>query len=97
MDNIEVIESLSNDLIYRDVTVSITLSKSLCIEVPENATKEQIQEQAKAEIMTPDKIMKISEQLFRQFNVGIQGVDFKGWHIDELEYIVEGEILKESL
>lgn len=89
MDNIEIIEPGSNNLIYRDVTVSITLSKNLCIEVPENATKEQIQEQAKIEIMTPDKIMKISEQLFRQFNIGVQGVDFKGWNVDELEYIVE--------
>lgn len=76
-------------LIYKEVTVSITMSKSLCLEVPENATNEQIQERAKQEIMTPDTIMKISEQLFKQFNIGVQGVDFKGWNVDELEYITE--------
>lgn len=89
MDNIETIELPSDTLIYRDVTVSITLSKNLCIEVPENATDEQIQELAKQEIMTPDKIMKVSEQLFKQFGVGIQGIDFKGWVVDELEFITE--------
>jgi hypothetical protein len=76
-------------LIYKEVTVSITMSKSLCLEVPENATNEQIQERAKQEIMTPDTIMKISEQLFKQFKIGVQGVDFKGWNVDELEYITE--------
>lgn len=89
MDNIETIELPSDTLIYKNVTVSITLSKSLCIEVPENATDEQVQELAKQEIMTPDKIMKISEQLFKQMKIGVQGVDFKGWFVDELEFITE--------
>lgn len=89
MDNIETIELPSDTLIYKNVTVSITLSKSLCIEVPENATDEQVQELAKQEIMTPDKIMKISEQLFKQMKIGVQGVDFKGWVVDELEFITE--------
>ena len=89
MNNIETIELPSDTLIYKNVTVSITLSKSLCIEVPENATDEQVRELAKQEIMTPDKIMKISEQLFRQMKIGVQGVDFKGWSVDELEFITE--------
>lgn len=89
MNDIETIELPSDTLIYKNVTVSITLSKSLCIEVPENATDEQVQELAKQEIMTPDKIMKISEQLFRQMKIGVQGVDFKGWVVDELEFITE--------
>lgn len=89
MNDIETIELPSDTLIYKNVTVSITLSKSLCIEVPENATDEQVQELAKQEIMTPDKIMKISEQLFKQMKIGVQGVDFKGWVVDELEFITE--------
>lgn len=89
MNDIETIELPSDTLIYKNVTVSITLSKSLCIEVPENATNEQVQELAKQEIMTPDKIIKISEQLFKQMKIGVQGVDFKGWVVDELEFITE--------
>lgn len=76
-------------LIFKEVTVSISMSKSLCLEVPESATNEQIQELAKQEIATPDTIMKISEQLFNQFKIGVHGIDFKGWNVDELEYIVE--------
>ena len=87
IENVETIELLSNNLIYKNVTVSISMSKSLCLEVPENASKEQIQEFAKQEIMTPDKIMNISEQVFNQMRIG--GIDFKGWNVDELEYIVE--------
>lgn len=88
MEDIETIEFPSENKIYKEVTVSISLSKTLCIEVPENFTEDQIKDQAKNEIMTPDKIMNISEQLFQQCGVGIQGVDFKGWYVDELEYIV---------
>lgn len=88
-ENIETIEFPSETTTYKEVTVSITLSKNLCLEIPDNFNKEQILDQAKAEIMTPDTIMKIAEQVFRQYNIGVQGVDFKGWHVDELEYIIE--------
>lgn len=88
-DNIETIEFPSENKIYKEVSVSISMSKSLCLEVPENATSKQIQEQAKQEIMTPDTIMKIAEQVFQQYRIGVQGVDFKGWNVDELEFIVE--------
>lgn len=88
-DNIETIEFPSENKIYKEVSVSISMSKSLCLEVPENATSEQIQEQAKQEIMTPDTIMKIAEQVFQQYRIGVQDVDFKGWNVDELEFIVE--------
>ena len=88
-DNIETVEFPSENKIYKEVSVSISMSKSLCLEVPENATSEQIQEQAKQEIMTPDTIMKIAEQVFQQYRIGVQGVDFKGWNVDELEFIVE--------
>ena len=88
-DNIETIEFPSENKIFKEVSVSISLSKTLCLEVPENATSEQIQEQAKQEIMTPDTIMKIAEQVFQQYRIGVQGVDFKGWNVDELEFIVE--------
>lgn len=88
MEEIEKLELPSDNKIYKEITVSISLSKSLCLEVPENFTEEQIKDQAKIEIMTPDKIMKISEQVFQQYRIGVQGIDFKDWHVDELEYIV---------
>lgn len=88
-ENIETIELPSDTLIYKEITVSITMSKSVCLEIPENATSEQIQEFAKQEIITPDKIMKISEQVINQLRLKISGLDFKGWNVDELEYIIE--------
>ena len=88
-ENIETIELPSDTLIYKEITVSITMSKSVCLEIPENATSEQIQEFAKQEIITPDKIMKISEQVINQLRLKISGLDFKGGNVDELEYIIE--------
>ena len=89
LNDIETVELPSDNLIYKEITVSISMSKSICLEVPENATKEEIVEQAKNVIMTPDKLIQTANQVFQQFRIGIQGADFNGWEVDELEYITD--------
>lgn len=89
LNNVETVELPSDNLIYKEITVSISMSKSICLEVPENATKEEIVEQAKNVIMTPDKLIQTANQVFQQFRIGIQGADFNGWEVDELEYITD--------
>lgn len=86
-DNVETVKLPSETLIYKEVTVSISMSKSLCLEVPENYTKEEIIEQAKKVITTPNKLLQIANQVFQQFRIGVEGADFNGWEVDELEYI----------
>lgn len=89
LNDVETVELPSDNLIYKEITVSISMSKSICLEVPENATKEEIVEQAKNVIMTPDKLIQTANQVFQQFRIGIQGADFNGWEVDELEYITD--------
>lgn len=89
LNDVETVELPSDNLIYKEITVSISMSKSICLEVPENATKEEIVEQAKNVIMTPDKLIQTANQVFQQFRIGIHGADFNGWEVDELEYITD--------
>lgn len=77
---------------YVEVTASITMSKSLCIEVPEGATKEEVLELAKREFITPDLGIKYLEGILNQVGVRVQDIDLiKDWDIDELEYVTDYE------
>lgn len=74
---------------FKEVTVSISMSKSVYLEAPEGTTDEQLIEKAKQEILTPDKIMPIFIQLLRQSGIRVDTHNVAGWDVDELEYIVE--------
>ena len=73
---------------YRNVAVSITLSKELCVEVPEGTTEEDIIKKAKLEILTPDKLLQHTQHLLSAQGIRAPQLDFKGWTVDELEYVV---------
>lgn len=74
---------------FKEVTVSISMSKSVYLEVPEGMTDEQLMEKAREEILTPDKIMPILVSVLRQAGVRVDTHEVVGWNVDELEYIIE--------
>ena len=77
---------------YVEVTASITMSKSLCIEVPEGATKEDVLELAKREFILPHHGIKYLEGILAQVGVRVEDIDeIKNWDIDELEYVTDYE------
>ena len=77
---------------YVEVIASVTMSKSLCIEVPEGATKEDIIELAKRELILPHKGIAYLENILSQVGVQINGIEhIKDWNIDELKYITDYE------
>lgn len=76
--------------VFKEVTVSISMSKSVYLEVPDGTTDEQLVEKAKQEILTPDKVMSILIHILRQSGIRVDPHDVAGWDIDELEYIVDG-------
>lgn len=77
---------------YVEVTASVTMSKSLCIEVPEGATKEEVLELAKKEFIIPTTGIQYLEGILAQVGVRIQNInDIKNWDIDELEYVTDYE------
>ena len=74
---------------YQEVTVSISMSSSFMIEVPEGASHEDIIEKAKKEIILPSTSLAIAKQAFKQLGIKVNGIDTNEWFIDEVEYITD--------
>ena len=74
---------------YREVTVSVSMSKSIMVEIPEDASDEELLEKAKREVMLPSAVMDACRKVFRQLGVKVNGIDFNDWCIDEVEFIPE--------
>ena len=74
---------------YQEVTVSISMSSSFMIEVPEGASHEDIIEKAKREIVLPLTSLTIAKQAFKQLGIKVNGIDTNEWFIDEVEYITD--------
>ena len=74
---------------YQEVTVSISMSSSFMIEVPEGASHEDIIEKAKKEIILPSTSLTIAKQAFKQLGIKVNGIDTNEWFIDEVEYITD--------
>lgn len=75
-----------------NVTVSASLSTDFFIEVPNDATEEQIRELAEREVILPHTYPSFIDNFLRT-HLGIQvgGIDsmLRSWDIDEVEYIID--------
>lgn len=77
---------------YVEVTARVTMSKSLCIEVPEGTTKEDVLELAKKEFLIPTVGIKYLEGILAKVGVVVQDISCaKNWNVDELEYVTNYE------
>ena len=74
---------------YQEVTVSISMSSSFMIGVPEGASHEDIIEKAKREIVLPLTSLAIAKQAFKQLGIKVNGIDTNEWFIDEVQYITD--------
>ena len=77
------------ETIYKEVTVSISMSKDFMIEVPEGATREELIEKAKEEILLPNQAIDIARHLLKHLGVKVHGVEFEDWYVDELDYVAD--------
>lgn len=74
---------------YQEVTVSISMSSSFMIEVPEGASHENIIEKAKKEIILPSTSLTIAKQVLKQLGIKVNGIDTNEWFVDEVEYVTD--------
>lgn len=77
---------------YVNVSVSTTLSTDFFIEVPDDATKEQIEEIAKKEVVLPHTYPEVLDTFLKtRMGIRIQGIDsmLKSWDVDDLAFIVD--------
>lgn len=74
---------------YQEVTVSVSMSSSFMIEVPEGASHEDIIEKAKKEIILPSTSLAIAKQVLKQLGIKVNGIDTNEWFVDEVEYVTD--------
>lgn len=74
---------------YQEVTVSISMSSSFMIEVPEGASHEDIIEKAKKEIILPSTSLAIAKQVLKQLGIKVNGINTNEWFVDEVEYVTD--------
>lgn len=74
---------------YQEVTVSISMSSSFMIEIPEGASREDVIEKAKKEIILPSTSLAIAKQVLKQLGIKVNGIDTNEWFVDEVEYVTD--------
>lgn len=77
---------------YVNVTVSTSLSTDFYLEVPDDATEEQIKNLAEKEVVLPNNYPQVIDKVLKErMGIHINGIDsmLKSWNIDELEYIID--------
>lgn len=80
---------------FVNIAVSASLSTDFYIEVPDNATEEQIRELAEKEVILPHTYPTVLDNFLKtRLRINVQGLDsmLKSWNIDEVEYIIDGGI-----
>ena len=65
----------------------VTMSRTLYIEVPDEATEEEIQDRASKEIMLPHNALYMVDNALRRMNVKIDKLDLKDWEVNKYEFI----------
>lgn len=77
---------------FVNVTVSTSLSSDFYLEVPDDATEDQIKEIASKEVILLHTYPNILDNFLKtKMGIKVQGLDsmLKSWNIDEVEYIID--------
>lgn len=77
---------------FVNVTVSTSLSTDFYLEVPDDATEEQIRELAEKEVILPHTYPDVLDAYLRtKLGIEVRGLDglLRNWNTDEVEYIIE--------
>lgn len=69
------------------VKAVVTMSRTLYIEVPDEATDEDIINKAKIEIMLPHNALYTANAALNRAGISINKLDLGDWEVDKSEYI----------
>ena len=67
------------------IEATITMSRTLYIEMPEEATEEEILKKANEEIVSPINAMYMANSALRKLNINIDKLDLKDWEVTEYD------------
>ena len=63
------------------IKATVTMSRTLYIEVPDEATEEDIMKKAGEEIIPPHNALYIADNALRRMNVKVDKLDLKDWEV----------------
>lgn len=78
---------------FVNVTVSTSLSTDFYLEVPDDATEEEIRKFAEKEVILPHTYPDVLDTYLRtRMGIEVRGLDslLRDWNTDEVEYIIDG-------
>lgn len=67
------------------IKATVTMSRTLYIEVPEEAIEEEILKKANGEIIPPHNALYMADNALRRMNVKIDKLDLKDWEVTEYD------------
>lgn len=67
------------------IKATVTMSRTLYIEVPEEATEEEILKKANEEIIPPHNALYMADNALRRMNVKIDKLDLKDCEVTEYD------------
>lgn len=65
--------------------VTVIMNRTLYIEVPENATDEEISNKINSEIVLPQNALKIASEALNRMNIRIDKLDLKDWETSKFD------------
>ena len=68
-----------------EIKATITMSRTLYIEVPDNATEDEILKKANEEIISPYNALRIADNALRRMNIKIDKLDLKDWEVTKYD------------
>ena len=71
----------------KGVKITVNLSRTLYIEVPDNFKNKDIKKKAEEELVLPTHVMQIRE-LLRKLNIQIPKLDIEDWSVDNVKFKV---------
>lgn len=77
---------------FVNIVVSASLSTDFYLEVPDDATEEQIKELAKKEVILPHTYPDVIDKYLKTcLGIKVGGIDglLRDWNTDEVEYIID--------
>lgn len=68
------------------IKVSIQMSRTLYIEVPNDSTEESIINEAKKQALLPYTALCYAESAMKRAGLKVSGIDLADWEVDNAEY-----------
>lgn len=70
----------------KGVTVNITLSRTLYIDVPDDISDEDFLKKAESEVILPHNALTMANNALRNVNINIPNLDISDWDTKNVEY-----------